>query len=148
MSRSVKQLWGNGNGQKAYFSEQLWEHPALKNWDTSLFQGAFARQTAIHSNTGASCMTASGRYWNLCRRFFCKVLLQPPSCLLPLYSSLAVPTSPLCLCTALQHTCAHLPAPTNTAAFPHIPICPLSLAEQKPRWLTARRKNERDNDLF
>ena len=48
--------------------------------------------------------------------------------------------------TALQHTCACFPS-SFTAAFPYIPVCPLPLAEQKPRWLTARREYERDNDL-
>lgn len=27
----ISSLQGNGNGQKAYLSVQLWEHPALKN---------------------------------------------------------------------------------------------------------------------
>lgn len=152
ITTSLKQLQGNGNGQKACMSVQLWQHPALENWDASLFQGAFTRQAPIHSNIDASYIVTSGRCWKV------SSLAKSCCCLLPTFhclclflcpfTFLAVPTSPLCLFTAPQHTCTCLPVTLPTAAFPHIPVCPLPLAEQKPRWLTARREYEKDNDLF
>lgn len=112
------------------------------------------RQTSPHPRQHRCIL--HDNFWKVLESwFFGKVLLlllsylpPPLPAALPLYFSLTVPTSPLYLCTAPQRTCTCLSSSLPTAAFPHIPICPLPLAEQKPRWLTARREYERDNDLF
>lgn len=83
--------------------------------------------------------------------FSIKILLLPPCppCASTCCSAtFALPTTPLCLCATPQLKCTLFLAFLPTAAFSHIPICPLPLAEQKPCWLTVRRGYERDSDLF
>lgn len=114
---------------------------------TPLFQGAFTRQAPIHSNTSASCMTTSGRCWKAGSS------AKSCCCLLPTFCHLLCPSTFLLLCLHLLSASAPLRSVRARVSWPPspllpFPICPLPSAEQKPRWLTARREYERDNDLF